>query len=114
MTVTPQDVWKKGSEILKLPSVRNCFILAMTNKLVVVINGLKVTKIKKILLYEMTFLYEITAVSSGYRPQIAFPCHQMNLLNRPLPRTKFLGTPLVSRFRMSGSTPLLRLYAFMG
>ena len=55
-TPTPQDVWKKGSKILKLPSVRNCFTLAMTNKLVVIINSLKLPKIKKILLYEMTFL----------------------------------------------------------
>ena len=37
---TPQDVWKKGSEILKLPSVRNCFTLTMTNKLAVIINSL--------------------------------------------------------------------------
>jgi len=53
---TPQDVWKKGSKILKLPPVRICFTLAMTNKLVVIINSLKVPKIKKILLYEMKFL----------------------------------------------------------
>ena len=53
---TPQDVRKKGSEILKLPSVRNCFTLAMTNKLVVIINSLKVPKIKTLLLYEMKFL----------------------------------------------------------
>ena len=46
---------KKAVKILKLPSVRNCFTLAMTNKLVV-INSLKVPKIKKILLYEMKFL----------------------------------------------------------
>ena len=44
---TPQDVWKKGSKILKLPPVRICFTLAMTNKLVVIINSLKVPKIKK-------------------------------------------------------------------
>jgi len=53
---TPQDVQKKGSKILKLPSVRNCFTLAMTNKLVVIINSLKVPKINKSLLYEMKFL----------------------------------------------------------
>jgi len=53
---TPQDVWKKGSKIPKLPSVRNCFTLAMANKLVVIINSLKVPKINKILLYEMKFL----------------------------------------------------------
>jgi len=47
---------KKGSKILKLPPVRNCFTLAMTNKLVVIINSLKVPKIKKILLYKMEFL----------------------------------------------------------
>jgi len=55
-TPTPQDVWKKGSKILKLPSVRNCFTLAMTNKLVVIINSLKVPKIKEILRHEMKFL----------------------------------------------------------
>ena len=55
-TRTPQDVRKKGSKILKLPPVRDCFTLAVTNKLVVIINSLKVPKIKKILLYEMKFL----------------------------------------------------------
>ena len=53
---TPQVVPKKSSKILKLPPVRHCFTLAMTNKLVVVINSLKVPKINKILLYEMKFL----------------------------------------------------------
>jgi len=52
----PQDVQKKGSKILKLPPVRNCFTLAMTNNFVVIINSLKVPKIKKTLLYEMKFL----------------------------------------------------------
>jgi len=47
---------KKGSKILKLPPVRSCFTLAMTNKLVVIVSGFKVPKIKKILLYEMKFL----------------------------------------------------------
>jgi len=46
-TPTPQDVRKKGSKILKLPLVRNCFTLAMTNKLVVIINSLKVPNIKE-------------------------------------------------------------------
>ena len=55
-TPTPQDVRKKGSKILKLPPVRNRFTLAMTNKLVVIINSLKIPNIKKILLYEMKFL----------------------------------------------------------
>jgi len=56
MTPTLQDVRKKGSKILKLPPVRNCFTLAMTNKLAVIINSLKVPKIKKLLLYEMKSL----------------------------------------------------------
>jgi len=45
--LTHQDVRKKGRKILKLPPVRNYFTLAMTNKLVVIINSLKVPKIKK-------------------------------------------------------------------
>jgi hypothetical protein len=52
----PKMFGKKGSKILKLPPVRNCFTLAMTNKLVVIIKSLKVTKIKKILLYEIKSL----------------------------------------------------------
>ena len=55
MVPAPQDV-KKGSKILKLPPVRNCFTLAMTNIMVVIINSLNVPKIKNILLYEMKFL----------------------------------------------------------
>ena len=43
----PQDFRKKGSEILKLPPVRNCFTLTMTNKLVVIINILKYQKLTK-------------------------------------------------------------------
>ena len=53
---TPQDIGKKGSKIRNLPPVRNCFTLAMTNKLVVIINSLKLPQIEKILLYEMKFL----------------------------------------------------------
>jgi len=52
-TPTPKDVRKKGSKILKLPPVRNCFTFAMTSKLVVIINSLKVPKIKKILVCEV-------------------------------------------------------------
>jgi len=97
---TPQDVWKEGSNILKLPSVRNCFTLAMTKKLVVIINSLKVPKIKKIFLYEMKFLVPNYSCLQnpwlgGYHPQIPFLsvlCPQLNLLNPPW--TKFLGTPL--------------------
>ena len=100
-TPTHNDVWQKASKILKLPPVRNCFTLAMTNKLVVTINSLKVRKIKKILL--MKFL--VTNYSclqnpwlGGYRPQIPFLyilCPQLNLVNPP-PPTKFPGTPLLT------------------
>ena len=49
----------------------------MTNKLVFIINSLKVTKIKKILLYEMKFLVPNYSCLQnpwlgGYRPQIPF------------------------------------------
>jgi len=76
-TPTPQDVLRKGSKILKLPPVGNCFTLAMTNKLVVIINSLKVPKIKKILLYEMKFLVPNYSCLQNhwlgdYRPQIPF------------------------------------------
>jgi len=82
---------KKNSKILKLPPVRNCFTLAMTNKLVVIINSLKVPKIKKILLYEMKFLLPNYSCLQnpwleGYRPQIPFLSvlyPQLNLLNPP-------------------------------
>jgi len=47
---------KKAVKILKLPPVCNCFTLAMTNKLVVIISRLKAPKVKKILLYEIKFL----------------------------------------------------------
>jgi len=92
-TPTPQDVQKKGSKILKLPSVHNCFTLAMTNKLVVIVNSLKVPTIKKILLYEMKFLVPNYSCLQnpwlgGYRPQIpvfSVLCPQLNLLNSPQP-----------------------------
>ena len=90
---TPQDVRKKRSRILKLPPVPNCFTLAMTNKLVVIINNLKVPKIKKILLYEMKFLVPNYSCLQnpwlgGYRPQIPALCPQLNLLNNPPPPKK--------------------------
>jgi len=99
-TPTPQDVQKNGSKILKLPLARNCFTLAMTNKLVVIINSLKVPKIKKLLLYETKCLVPNYSCLQnpwleGYRPQIpvlSVLCPQLNLLNPP--ETKFLGTPL--------------------
>ena len=63
----------------------------MTNKLVVIINSLKVPKIKKILLYKMKFLVPIYSCLQnlrlvGYRPQIpvlCILCPQLNLLNPP-------------------------------
>ena len=66
---------KNCSKILKLPPVRNCFTLATTNILVVIINSLKVPKIKEILLYEMKFLVPNYSCLQnpclgGYRPQI--------------------------------------------
>ena len=72
-TPTPQHVRQKGSKFIKLPPVRNCFTLAMTNKLVFIINSLKVTKMKKILLYEMKFLIPNYSCLQnpwlgGYRP----------------------------------------------
>ena len=81
--------------------VRNCFTLAMTNKLVVIINSLKVMKIKKILLYETKFRVPNYSCLQNpwlgaYRPQIpvlSVLCPQLNLLNPPH-RTKVLGTPL--------------------
>ena len=65
----------------------------MTNKLVVIINSLKVPKIKKILLYEMKFLVPNYSCLQnpwlrGYRPQIpvlSVVCPQLNLLNPPPP-----------------------------
>jgi len=88
-TPTPQDVRKKGSKILKLPSVRNCFTLAMTNKLAVIINSLKVPKIKKILLYEMKFLLpNYSCLQNPWLGGLPPPdpstlCPQLNFLNPP-------------------------------
>ena len=74
----------------------------MTNKLVVVIKSLKVPKIKKILLFEIKFLVPNYSCLQNpwlgtYRPKIpvlSVLCPQLNLLKPP--RTKFLGTPLIS------------------
>jgi len=82
---------KKGSKILKLPPARNCFTLAMTNKLVVVINSLKVPKIKKMLLCEMQFLVPNYSCLQNpwlgdYRlqiPVLSVHRRQPNLLNPP-------------------------------
>ena len=76
---TPQDVRKEGSKIPKLPPVRTCFKLAMTNKLVVIINSLKVPKIKKILLYEMKFL--VPNYSCLQNPWLGSHCLQIPVLS---------------------------------
>jgi len=99
-TPSPQDVSKKDSKILKLPSVRSCFTLAMINKLVVIINSLKVLKIKKILLYEMKFLVpNYSRLQNpwlgGYCPQIPVLSVLRSQLSLLTSRTKFLGTPLL-------------------
>ena len=80
----PQDVRKKkGSKILKLPPVRNCFTLAMTNKLVVIINSLKVPKIKTIL---PNYSCLQNPWLGGYRPpDPRFLC--------PLSSTEFVNLP---------------------
>ena len=80
---------KKGSKILKLPPVRNCFTLAMTNKLVVNINSLKVPKIKK----HFTVWNKISCTKLQLPPEpltrgLPPPdplslCPQLNLLNPP-------------------------------
>ena len=77
-TPTPHDVQKKGSKILKLPPVRNCFTSAMTNKFVI-INNLKVPKIKKMLLYEMKFL--IPNYSFLQNPWLGGYCSQIPVLS---------------------------------
>ena len=101
-TRTPQVVRKKSSKILKLPPVRNCFTLAMTNKLVVIINSLKVPKIKKILLYEMKFL--VTNYSCLQNPWLGglptpdprplCPLSSIEFVEPPH-KTNFLRTPLM-------------------
>ena len=73
----------------------------MTNKLVVIINSLKVPKIKKILLYEMKFLVPNYSCLQnprlgGYRPpdpRTLCPLSSTDFVEppTPLPRTKFLG-----------------------
>jgi len=88
---THQDVWKKDSKILKLSLVRNCFTLAMTNKLVVIINRIKVPKIMKILLYEMKLL--VTNYSCLQNPWLRGYCPQIPILSVLFPQLNLLNTP---------------------
>jgi len=68
----------------------------MTNKLVVIINSLKVPKIKRILLYENKFFIiklqlPPEPLTRGLRPQDPRSlCPQLNLLNTP-PANKIPG-----------------------
>ena len=72
----------------------------MTNKLVVIINSLKVTKIKKILLYEMKFLvpnYSCLQIRGlpPPDPHSLCPLSSTEFVEPPSPpRKKILGTPL--------------------
>ena len=71
----------------------------MTNKLVVIVNSLKVPKIKKYLKYEMKFFVPNYSCLQnpwlgGYRPQITFLSvlwSQLNLLTHPHPPNKISG-----------------------
>jgi len=75
----------------------------MTNKLVFIINSLKVPKTKKILLYEMKFL--VPNYSCLQNPWLRGCCPQIPVLSvlnwicwtPPPPRIKFLGTPQVQK-----------------
>jgi hypothetical protein len=83
----------------------------MTNKFFVIINYLKVPKLKKILLHEIKYFYQITVASSlgGFGPQIpilSVLCPQLNLLN-PNPK-KFLDTPLLGTQNAESSRPHTR------
>ena len=90
----------------------------MTNKLVVIINSLKVPKIKKILLYEISCtklqLPPESLTRGGYRPKIPILpvlCPQLILLNPPPSTKKILGTPLARPHKnVTGS---LKCYAFI-
>jgi hypothetical protein len=90
-TPTQQDVRNKGSKILKLPPVLNCLTSAMTNKLVVLINSLKVPKIKKILLCEMKFL--VPNYSCLQNPWLGGSCPQIPVLSVLCPQLNWLNPP---------------------
>jgi hypothetical protein len=75
----------------------------MTNKLVVIINSLKVPKIKKLFLYEMKFLTKLQLPAEHLTrelpppdPRSLCPLSSTEFFEpSPSPRTKFLGTPLM-------------------
>ena len=72
----------------------------MTNKLVVIINSLKVPKIKKILLYEISrtkLLLPPEPLAKGLPPPDPRSLCRLSsteFVELPPPRTKFLGKPL--------------------
>ena len=81
----------------------NCVTLAITNKLVVIINSPKVPKIKKILLYEIKFIVPNYSCLQnpwlgGYRPQIPF-LSVLNWICWTPPRKKILVTPLHTKLQ---------------
>ena len=89
----------------------------MTNKLVVIINSLKVPKIKKLLLYEMKFLVPNYSCLQNpwlgsYRPKIPV-LSVLSWICWTLPRRKFLGTPLhrVSPLARSRTNPFRPSFA---
>ena len=92
-TPTPQDIREKGSKIIKLPPVRNCFTSAMTNKLVVIINILKVPKIKEILLYEMKYvLPNYSCIQNPVLSVLNWICWSwLSFISNVWIRTKFSG-----------------------
>ena len=74
-----------------------CFTLAMTNKLVVIINSLKIPKLRKFYYMKWNFLYQITAASrtpdygaTAFRSPFCLSSTEFI----ELPRIKFLGTSL--------------------
>jgi len=99
-TPTPQDVRKKGSKILKLPPVHNCFTFSMTNKLVVIINSLKVPKIKKMLLYGMKFL--VPNYSCLQNPWLGDYCPQIPILSVLCPQLNLLIPPYQKKKKIPG------------
>jgi len=82
----------------------------MTNKLVVIINSLKVPKIKKMLLYEMKFLVpNYSCLQNPWLgglptsdPHSQCPLSSTEFVETP-PRTKFLDTPLNTTILVMGT-----------
>jgi len=95
-------IFEKGSKILKLPPVRNCFTLAMINKLVVFIKSLKVPKIKNILVYEISCT-KLQLIPEPLTRELPPPDLRSVC---PLPSTEFVDPPPFSEKKFLG-TPLI-------